>query len=269
MNPSRPAVTRLADVVANDLEQRILEGSLKPGDRLPPERALALELDVSRPSLREAIQKLVAKGLLVTKHGGGTVVTDRLEASFTDPWQELLKGHPPLQGDLLEFRHIIEGEAAMLATERATEADILRIDAAYAELEAAYANDDLDACVACDVAFHQAIAEASHNTLIGHVTASLMRVMYEHVRNNLVHLHQQPEQWQRIREQHRAIWQAIHERQPEHSRHVAHEHIDLVSQSMQDSARAQNRQHAALRRLGDIAAPLNAMKSVNGRPIAR
>ena len=258
MNPSRPSVTRLADVVANDLEQRILEGSLKPGDRLPPERALALELDVSRPSLREAIQKLVTKGLLVTRHGGGTMVTDRLEASFTDPWQELLKGHPLLQSDLLEFRHIVEGEAAMLATERATEADIQRIDATYAALEAAYESDDLDACVANDVAFHQAIAEASHNALIGHVTASLMRVMYDHVRNNLVHLHQRPDQWQRIREQHRAIWLAIHQRQPDDSRQVAHAHIDLVSESMRDSVRVQNRQHVALRRLGDIGAPLES-----------
>ena len=69
MNQARPPLARIADVVARDLEQRILEGSLKPGDRLPSERTLALELAISRPSLREAIQKLVSKGLLETKHG--------------------------------------------------------------------------------------------------------------------------------------------------------------------------------------------------------
>ncbi|MDE1929688.1 MAG: GntR family transcriptional regulator, partial [Burkholderiales bacterium] len=71
MNRNLNAPARLADIVAGDLETRILEGSLKPGDRLPAERALAAELGVSRPSLREAIQKLVSKGLLVTRHGGG------------------------------------------------------------------------------------------------------------------------------------------------------------------------------------------------------
>ena len=60
MPQQRPAVIRLADTVAAELEKRILEGSLKPGNLLPSERVLALDLGVSRPSLREAIQKLVA-----------------------------------------------------------------------------------------------------------------------------------------------------------------------------------------------------------------
>jgi GntR family transcriptional repressor for pyruvate dehydrogenase complex len=115
MNPIRPTLNRIADVVARDLEQRILEGSLKPGDRLPSERTLALEFSISRPSLREAIQKLVHKGLLETRHGGGTVVTNRLQASFSDPWQNMLQEHPLLQADMLEFRHMLEGEAAKLA----------------------------------------------------------------------------------------------------------------------------------------------------------
>src|SRR5512135_112555 len=99
MTQNRRAATRLADVVAGDLEARILEGSLKPGDQLPSERRLAVELGVSRPSLREAIQKLVSKGLLSTRHGGGTMVTDRMQAAFADPWQEMLHGHPALQAD--------------------------------------------------------------------------------------------------------------------------------------------------------------------------
>ena len=115
MSPSQPTVVRLADTVAAEIEKRILEGSLKPADKLPSERALALELGVSRPSLREAIQKLVAKGLLSTRHGGGTTVTDRLEAHFSDPWQDLVKGHPLLHRDLLELRQMLESQAAQLA----------------------------------------------------------------------------------------------------------------------------------------------------------
>ena len=130
------ALNKLADTVAGELEKRILEGSLKPGDRLPAERALAIELGVSRPSLREAIQKLVAKGILTTRHGGGTHVTDRLEAHFADPWQDMLKGHPLLHRDLLEFRQMLEGQAAALAAQRATDVDIARLDAVYATLQA-------------------------------------------------------------------------------------------------------------------------------------
>lgn len=180
MKQPRPAA-RLCDAVADILEQRILEGSLKPGAQLPSERDLALELGVSRPSLREAIQKLVSKGMLATRHGLGIQVTDRLQAHFSDPWQEMLQGHPGLQGDLLEFRQMLEGQAAALAAQRATKADIERLDAAFSSLETAYLADDLQTCIDADVAFHQVIAEASHNVVIGHLTASLMRVIHGHV----------------------------------------------------------------------------------------
>ncbi|MCF8208756.1 MAG: FCD domain-containing protein [Rhodoferax sp.] len=251
MIQNRPVVTRMADVVAKDLELRILEGSLKPGDRLPAERHLAVEFSVSRPTLREAIQKLVSKGLLFTRHGGGTVVTDRLEATFADPWQDMLRGHPLLQSDLLEFRHMLEGEAARLAAERATEADIARIDAAFEALEVAYDTDSLQDCIDQDVVFHQAIAEASHNAMIGHLTASLMRVVHDHVADNLTHLHATPEQWLRIREQHRAIWRAVRQHNAAAASRVAREHIEFVRFSMDEAAKLKGRRNTAQRRLGE------------------
>jgi GntR family transcriptional repressor for pyruvate dehydrogenase complex len=251
MSPTRPAPTRLADVVANDLEARILEGSLKPGDLLPSERKLAVELGVSRPSLREAIQKLVSKGLLSTRHGGGTSVTDRMESTFADPWQEMLSDHPALRSDLLEFRHMLEGEAATLAAQRANEADLARIGAIMERLEASYRDDDLPASIENDVAFHQAIAEASHNAMIGHLTASLMRVVYDHVAANLRHLHARPAQWQQIGAQHLAIWQAIRDQDSSRARRAARHHIEYVRQTMAESASLEVRQRTARRRLDE------------------
>lgn len=253
MLPRRPAVIRLADTVAGELEKRILEGSLKPGDLLPSERDLAVELGVSRPSLREAIQKLVVKGLLSTHHGSGTFVTDRLEAHFVDPWQDMLSGHPLLQQDLLEFRQMLESQAAYLAAERALDVDIQRLDTVYAALERTYANDDLQACIDQDVAFHQVIAEAAHNVLIGHLSASLMRVLHGHVSGNLEHLHARPQRWNQLQAQHHAIWQAIREHQPEAAARAARSHIEFVRQSMDDSARQEERRLSALRRLGTVA----------------
>jgi GntR family transcriptional repressor for pyruvate dehydrogenase complex len=247
-----PSMTRLADTVAAELERRILEGSLKPGDRLPAERGLALELGVSRPSLREAIQKLVSKGLLSTRHGGGTHVTDRLEAHFVDPWQDMVKGHPLLHRDLLEFRQMLESEAAQLAADRATDVDIRRLDAVHAKLQEVYASGDLVACIDADVAFHQAIAEAAHNVLIGHLTASLMRVIHGHVSGNLAHLHARPQRWEQLQSQHRAIWLAVREHKPQEAAQAAREHIEFVRQSMDDTARDEERRLSALRRAGEL-----------------
>ncbi|NEU36631.1 GntR family transcriptional regulator, partial [bacterium LRH843] len=65
------APRRLADTIVEQLETMILEGALQPGERLPPERVLAERFGVSRPSLREAVQRLAARGLLKSRQGGG------------------------------------------------------------------------------------------------------------------------------------------------------------------------------------------------------
>lgn len=243
------SVTRISDTIASELETRILEGSLKAGDRLPGERDLSVELGVSRPSLREAIQKLVIKGLLSTRHGGGTYVTDRMDAPFVDPWQEMLSGHPGLQGDMLEFRHMLESQSAALAAERATDTDIAILDAAYAAMGVAYASNDMLASIETDVAFHQAIADATHNVMIGHLTSSLLRVIHGHVSRNLEHLHALPKAWGTLESQHHAIWQAIRERKPEAAATAARTHIEYVRQSMADNAKADERRHRSMRRL--------------------
>jgi GntR family transcriptional repressor for pyruvate dehydrogenase complex len=251
MTQRRRSVNKISDSVAEELEARILEGSLKPGDRLPAERDLAVEMGVSRPSLREALQKLVSKGLLATRHGGGTVVTDRLEATFVDPWQQMLKGHPALQSDLLEFRRMLESQAAALAAERATPADIERIDTAFATLDAAYASGDLVASAEADVAFHQAVAEAAHNALIGHLCASLHRVIHDDVSANLGFLHARAARWDKLKAQHRAIWEAVRNRHGEAAGSVASAHIDFVRESMAEAAKDVERRHTAARRLGE------------------
>ena len=244
---------RLSDVLAAQLETRILEGSLKPGERLPSERELAVQLGVSRPSLRAALQSLAAKGLLVTRHGGGTFVTDSMRAAFTDPWQQMLKDHPDIHGDMLEFRHMLEGQAAQLAAERATEADFERIRSCHEALERAFAERDLARCIQTDVEFHQAIAEASHNVLIGHLSSSLHKVMEGHVQGNLEYLNARPDMWEQLKLQHRAIWDAVRERRMEVAGRAAHQHLDFLQQTMRETMKNEERRGAAARRLGAAA----------------
>ncbi|MGL4855350.1 GntR family transcriptional regulator, partial [Plesiomonas sp.] len=118
---------KLSDVIEQQLERLILEGTLSPGQKLPPERELAVQFDVSRPSLREAIQRLEAKGLLLRRQGGGTFVQQQLWQSFSDPLSELLSAHPESQFDLLETRHALEGISAYYAALRGTDADFQRL----------------------------------------------------------------------------------------------------------------------------------------------
>ena len=102
----QPGRRKLADVITEQLESMILDGSLLAGQKLPPERELAEQFQVSRPSLREAIGNLQARGLVERKQGGGTFVSRQLNAAMTDPLMALISGRPETQFDLLEFSSV-------------------------------------------------------------------------------------------------------------------------------------------------------------------
>jgi GntR family transcriptional repressor for pyruvate dehydrogenase complex len=85
--------------------------------------------------------------------------------------------------------------------------------------------------------------------MIGHLAASLMRVIHSHVSDNLVHLHALPKQWEQLRAQHKAIWQSVRGHAPEDALRVSREHINFVRQSMAEAAKVEDRRNSALRRL--------------------
>ena len=247
----RLSIPKISDAVARELEQRILEGSLKAGDRLSPERELAVEMGVSRASLREAIQKLSLRGLLISRQGEGTFVTNRLDAGFSDPWEEMLLNHPSVREDLLEFRHLLEAKAAECAAQRATDADRARILQCLEQLEESFLGEHLELQVDKDLAFHQAIAEASHNAIIGHLTASLLKLTRDHIQRNLNELMRLPEARELLRQQHRRVWFAIENNHPEQAKIAAAEHIDYVRDRLTETLRNEVRRESALRRLGE------------------
>jgi GntR family transcriptional repressor for pyruvate dehydrogenase complex len=121
---------RLSDDIVDRLEGMILEGTLTSGQRLPAERVLAEQFGVSRPSLREAIQKLVAKGCWSAVRAGqlcGRVAGLDLQR----PIAAAARSSPEAQRDLLEFRHTLEASCAYYAAQRATEPDRERLKAAF------------------------------------------------------------------------------------------------------------------------------------------
>lgn len=246
---SKLQVPRVSDAVATTLEQRILEGSLKPGDRLPAERELAAELGVSRPSLREAIQKLASKGLLRSQQGGGTYVTGALQASFFDPWQAMVGSYPNLREDILELRRTLEGQAAEWAAERATDADLLRLTQAFEQMQKVADAPEIATRAASDIAFHQAIGEAAHNALIAHLSAAVLRLMRDSIELNLGELKDVAAAGRLLASQHAALYSAICERKPQAARAAAETHIDFVRETLAQTLRSVARRETAERRL--------------------
>ena len=244
---------RLSDDIVEQLEGMILEGTLKSGERLPAERALAERFGVSRPSLREAIQKLAAKGLLVSRQGGGNYVVDSLGSTFSDPLLHLLESNPEAQRDLLEFRQTLEASCAYYAALRATEVDRERLTAAFEALQDCYARADEVSRVeegAADARFHLAIAEASHNAVLLHTIRGLFDLLKRNVVTNIGGMYQQrTETRDMLISQHRDLYLAIIEGRAEQARDVSTRHLlyvqevlEEVRQEVQRVARAQRRQ---------------------------
>ena len=254
MNATPLQQRRLSDDIVERIETLILEGSVHPGERLPAERALAEEFGVSRPSVREAIQKLVARGLLVSRQGGGNYVAERVGSTFSDPLLHLLEGNPSAQRDLLEFRHTLEGSCAYYAALRATPPDHLRLREAYEALQACYETDGTASQAeegAADARFHLAIAEASHNAVLLHTIRGLFDLLKHNVVTNIGGLYlQRSETRERLREQHRQLFEAIIEGRADEARECSQRHIDYVQEVLHEGGEEAKRLARAQRRQG-------------------
>jgi len=239
---------KISDVIMQQLEEMILEGTLKPGQKLPPERELAKQFEVSRPSLREAVQKLAAKGLLVSRQGGGTYVSEDLGGSFSDPLLDLFRTHPEAQYDLLEFRHALEGVTAYYAAMRSTQADKEAIRKCYETLENYHATKAFDKEVQADVDFHLSIAAATHNMVLLHMMRALFSLLKQHIWENLENIYPKRGHRDKIHHQHGLLMDAIIAGDPEKAKQAAHAHLAYVEDALLEQGRENSRVERSLRR---------------------
>lgn len=254
MSFTRIQQRRLSDDIVERLETMILEGALQVGERLPAERKLAEQFGVSRPSLREALQKLVAKGLLVSRQGGGNYVSEEIGNTFSDPLLALLAAKQDAHKDLLEFRHTLEGAGAYYAALRATPADHERLDIAFAELERCYAQSDKDVNTIseglADAHFHLAIAEASHNAVLLHTIRGLFDLLRKNVVTNIGGMYtQRKETRDMLLEQHKSLYLAIKAGDAELARNLSNQHIEYVCEVLAEADEEQIRVERSARRL--------------------
>ena len=237
---------KLSDVILAQLENMILEGSLAPGEKLPPERELAKQFEVSRPSLREAIQKLEAKGLVTRRQGGGTFVKNQLEEGLSDPLFELISKHPESQFDLLEFRHALEGIAAYYAALRGTRNDFDKVKESYDKI--AHASDDLSAKAKAINAFHFCIAEASHNVVLLHLVRGMQALLEQNVLQNLQVLLKKTEVSQQLAEHRKVLMDAVIEGRPEQARLASNAHLAFIEEALLEATKEHSRIERSLRR---------------------
>lgn len=239
---------KLADTIADHIEQMILEGTLRPGERLASERELSERLEVSRPSLREALDKLEARKLLHTGRGG-TRVADFL-APLTEPLAALLQSNDQVVVDYFEYRNLVEGAAARLAAERASDLDRSEIRACLDRMIAAHGLDDPTAEAEADADLHMLIYEASHNLVVLHVMRAFSELLRGDVFYNRHRLYVTPGVRDLLLAQHVAVAEAVLAGDADRAETTAGEHIRFTAETLARLRAEETRLGRALRRFG-------------------
>ena len=238
---------RLAEAIAAHIERMILEGVLRPGERLASERDLAEKLDVSRPSLREALGQLEKRGLLVSGRGGTTVA--QFLAPLSMPLAELYRDKPRVTADYLEYRGFIEAQAAKLAALRATDLDRKTIRGVVERLKHANTLEDPYEEALADADLHLAVYEASHNVVLLHVMRVFAELLHEGVFYNRDQLYRRHGTRPILLDQHLAIANAVLAGDVDRASHVADEHIRYTFNTIEEIRRDNERLEVSLRRL--------------------
>ncbi|PWL17482.1 GntR family transcriptional regulator [Falsochrobactrum shanghaiense] len=242
---ARIQASRTADDVIRQIESLILEGVLRGGDRLPGERELARQFDISRPILREALKHLENAGLLISRHGGGTFVADVIGQVFSAPVVKLFASHGKATSDYLEYRREIESIAAEFAALRATPADKALLAEIIAAMEAAHKSNDFDKGAQLDVEFHNAIGEAAHNIVLLHTLRSCYQLLKDGVFYNRSLIYSYPGVADMFLAQHRAIHDAVIAGNPQAARDAVQKHIRFVEQATHERQLNDERERVA------------------------
>ncbi|WP_037337371.1 FCD domain-containing protein [Saccharospirillum impatiens] len=228
---------RMSDQVARVVEKAITEGQYPVGSQLPPERELAVRLGVSRPTLRQALTTLAARGWLETRQGGGHRVCQHLGDGFSDPLLALLSNDKDYQYDILEYRNALEGMAAWYAALRLTHSDRQRLQACVIELERSHAAGNAEEQARADADFHLAIAEASHNTVLLHSMKALFRVLATSIAESVFQIAGQGDTADRLLAQHKCLLEAILEGDAESAQRASQAHLGFVESCLNESHR--------------------------------
>jgi len=225
---------RLYKQVADQIEQLIADESLHPGDKLPGEREMAERMGVSRTVVREAIRVLGVRGLIVVKTGCGTYVQEPSVKDAAASIERLLKLRQTSEpfAQIHEVRRMIEVETAGLAAERATDQDIARLQSAVEDMSSH--REEPDAYIKDDHAFHEHLAEATHNSLFNVLLGPISGLLDQVIRISV----QAPGALEAGLAHHRDILDTIRQRDPEAARQAMREHL-AEARELVETAREQ------------------------------
>lgn len=217
--------SRLYHQVVAAVCDMIRQGQLQPGQRLPPERELAEQLQVGRSSLREALRALEISGIVESRQGGGTFVCEFFEDGVISPLSLVLEASDDLIGDLWEMRIMIEPSIAARAAARATPAEVREIQRLVARQADMIAWPNAhEEFLNLDRELHIAIARAARNEVALRVVQLMKQLLQESRRHFTTSLDRRAQ----ALASHERICAAIQARDPQAARAAMLQHLQDV-----------------------------------------
>ncbi|HOP63487.1 MAG TPA: FadR/GntR family transcriptional regulator [Spirochaetota bacterium] len=221
---------KIYEQIVEQIKVMISEGDLKPGDKLPAERVLAENLNVSRASVREALSALHLLGLLEIKSGEGTYIKQSDVNSIIQPLAMLLLMEQDTIVEILEVRKGLEVEAAGLAALNATDDDIRKMGKIIDEMEREMQKSSLGEV--SDWKFHFSLVHASKNSLMVRLMNTISDTMQKTIKINREKLFKKPGNQQTLFRQHYEVYVAVRNRDVEMARQKMYEHLKYAEEEM-------------------------------------
>lgn len=219
---------RVSDEIVERIKEAIYDGKLLPGQKMPSERELAKSFNVSRMSLREALNTLQAQGLVEIQQGNRTFVRPVTTLSPCDPLVSMAKRSHNDIINIFEVRRFLEMGTAYMAAKWATKTDIKKLNKAYNALENDFKKGRLMA--KSDFDFHQAIAAASHNAVFSHISQTLYDLLQEELRIAYGSIFNEPVNRSKLVDEHGSILEAIKKKDSDGAFQAAHDHLITAQQ---------------------------------------
>lgn len=217
---------RISCQVFEQIRELIFKGVYKPEQQIPPERDLAASMEVSRTSIRNAIDQLVQIGLLHQIQGQGTFVSSP-ETRKGNPFSGAMNTDEATYIDLLEVRLGLECNAAKLAAQRASKKDLQAIEQSLREMADDLANTGTIS-TAADTAFHMAVIHATKNPVLIHLTQNFYDFLFVGIKQSLGHMKHNAAAYEDILHQHRKILEHIKNRDVKKAEATMRDHILYV-----------------------------------------
>lgn len=172
--------SKVADETFEQFRSMIISRQWKPGEKIPSEEELTRLLKVSRISVRAAIQRMSALGLLEARVGEGTFVREIKGSINFQPMIPMLALSRPSQQEVLEFRFWLEKECIRLACTKATPDEIRHLSDLYGQMKAHVGDENLERFIGLDFEFHLAIAKMARNSILEFIYTALKDTLYFH-----------------------------------------------------------------------------------------